>query len=49
MEHEMIYVCEVCGHIHDEEVDGKFDELPKYANCPECGVDAREAYLPQEI
>jgi len=23
---------------------GKFEDLPKYANCPECGVDAREAY-----
>ena len=38
------YMCEVCGHIHDEETMGKLEDLPKYANCPECGVDAREAY-----
>ena len=38
------YMCEVCGHIHDEEIMGKLEDLPKYANCPECGVDAREAY-----
>ena len=38
------YACEVCGHIHDESVDGPMECLPKYANCPECGVDAREAY-----
>lgn len=39
-----IYVCEVCGHTHDESVDGKFEDLPAYANCPECGSDAREVY-----
>ena len=38
------YECEVCGHIHDEDVDGWFEDLPKYANCPECGSDAREVY-----
>lgn len=38
------YECEVCGHIHDEEFMGKFEDLPKYANCPECGSDAREVY-----
>lgn len=37
------YVCTVCGHIHDENVDGKFDDLPKYHNCPECGT-AKEDY-----
>lgn len=38
------YVCEVCGHIHDEAIDGKLENLPKFANCPECGSDAREVY-----
>lgn len=38
------YMCEVCGRIHDEETMGKLENLPKYALCPECGVDAREAY-----
>ena len=42
-----IYKCEVCGHIHDEEADGFVDDLPKYANCPKCGTDARESY--QEV
>lgn len=37
------YACEVCGHIHDEEHDGKFEELPKFYNCPECG-SAKEEY-----
>jgi rubredoxin len=37
------YVCMVCGHVHDEKTDGKFEELPKYFNCPECGC-AKEEY-----
>ena len=44
----MKYECEVCGHIHDEEFDGKLEDLPKFANCPACGTDAREAYKPIE-
>ena len=38
------YECEVCGYIHDEDVHGLLDDLPKYANCPACGTDARESY-----
>jgi len=38
------YVCDICGHIHDEEEMGKFEDLPKYAICPDCGADAREVY-----
>ena len=38
------YACEVCGHRHDEEVDGLLEDLPKYANCPDCGTDALESY-----
>ena len=34
------YECEVCGHIHE----GDLEDLPKFANCPECGSDAREVY-----
>lgn len=44
----MEYVCEVCGHVHDENTMGKFEDLPKYANCPECGTDARDSYKPME-
>ncbi len=45
----MVYECEVCGHIHDEAELGKLEDLPKYANCPECGSDAREVYKPIEL
>lgn len=38
------YECEVCGHVHDESTMGKLEDLPKYANCPDCGSDAREVY-----
>jgi len=31
------HVCIVCGHIHDEVVEGKWDELPDNFECPECG------------
>ena len=39
-----VYECEVCGHTHDESVSGKLEDLPKFANCPEFGSDAREVY-----
>ena len=33
------YVCTVCGHVYDEEVEGtKFEELPESWVCPLCGV-----------
>jgi rubredoxin len=32
------YVCVVCGHIHDEELEGVWNELPDDFLCPECGV-----------
>lgn len=33
------YVCTVCGHIYDEEVEGvKFEDLPEDWVCPLCGV-----------
>ena len=34
----MEHVCVVCGHIHDEELEGKWDELSVDFVCPECGV-----------
>ena len=43
------YKCEVCDHIHDEAVDGKLEDLPKFANCPSCGSDAREVYKEVEF
>jgi rubredoxin len=34
----MEYVCIVCGHVHDEQVEGKWAELSDDFACPECGV-----------
>jgi rubredoxin len=33
----MEHVCIVCGHVHDEAVEGKWAELPADFLCPECG------------
>ena len=44
-----VYQCEVCDHVHDESVDGKLEDLPKFANCPSCGSDAREVYKEVEF
>ncbi|MBR1983296.1 MAG: rubredoxin [Clostridia bacterium] len=35
----MKYVCDVCGYVYDEEVEGTpFSELPEDYACPLCGV-----------
>ena len=35
----MKYRCTVCGHIYDENEEGRtFDELPDNWVCPLCGV-----------
>jgi len=31
------HVCIVCGHVHDEATEGKWEELPDTFECPECG------------
>lgn len=36
------YICVVCGHIHNEEEEGKWDELPEDFLCPECGVSKND-------
>lgn len=36
------HVCIVCGHIHDEETEGKWDELAWDFECPECGCGKDE-------
>ncbi len=36
----MKYVCEVCGYIYDEEVEGvKWEDLPSDYECPLCSVN----------
>lgn len=32
------YVCVVCGHVHDEVLEGVWEDLPDDFECPECGV-----------
>jgi len=37
------YVCDVCGHEYDEEKEGKkWEDLPKFWLCPECGCHKDE-------
>ena len=43
----MDYFCIVCGHVHDEDTEGKWDELPSDFLCPECGV-GKEDYVVME-
>ena len=40
-------ICIVCGHIHDEELEGKWETLPDIFTCPECGV-GKEDYVVME-
>ena len=37
-----VYVCGVCGHEHNEETAGKFDQLPQFYLCPECSCHKDE-------
>ena len=39
----MSQVCIVCGHVHDEDYEGKWNELPEDFECPECGA-GKDAY-----
>jgi len=32
-----IHVCVICGHEHNEELEGKWEELSNTFVCPECG------------
>jgi rubredoxin len=34
---EQQYVCGVCGHVHDELTEGKWETLSDNFICPECG------------
>jgi rubredoxin len=41
----MEHVCVVCGHVHDEELEGLWSELPEDFSCPECGVGKEDYEL----
>jgi rubredoxin len=38
------HICVICGHIHDEELEGEWDKLPEDFVCPECGCN-KEDYV----
>ena len=39
------HVCVVCGHEHDEVVEGKWETLPEEFLCPDCGCGKEEYYV----
>lgn len=39
---DLIYICVVCGHEHNEATEGIWEELPDDFTCPECGVGKDE-------
>ena len=44
----MIYVCQVCGYVYDEEAEGvKFEDLPDTYECPLCSV-GKDQFSPEE-
>jgi rubredoxin-NAD+ reductase len=36
------YHCIVCGHVHNEELEGKWEELGDEFLCPECGCGKQD-------
>ena len=42
---EQVYICVVCGHEHNEELEGKWDDLDESFTCPECGCGKDEYYV----
>jgi rubredoxin len=34
----MEHVCIVCGHVHNDKLEGVWEELGEDFTCPECGV-----------
>ena len=41
------YVCDVCGYVYDEEVEGvKFEDLDDDYVCPLCGV-GKDQFSPE--
>jgi rubredoxin len=40
------HVCVVCGHVHNEAVEGEWNSLPDDFECPDCGV-GKDDYVTQ--
>ena len=34
----IVPTCVICGHEHNEELEGSWDSLPEDFQCPECGA-----------
>ena len=43
-----VHMCTACGHVHDEDSEGKWDDLPDTFVCPECDV-GKEHYEQLEL
>ena len=41
----MEHVCIVCGHVHNEVLEGHWESLPADFICPECGVSKEDYEL----
>jgi rubredoxin len=39
------HICVVCGHVHDDQAEGKWEELSDEFQCPECGVGKEDYYI----
>ena len=39
---EKQHICIVCGHVHDDAVEGAWDSLPETFECPECGCSKED-------
>lgn len=39
------HVCIICGHNHDEEIEGKWEELPEDFKCPVCESPKAEYFM----
>ena len=39
------HICVVCGHVHDEDIEGQWETLPEDFQCPDCGVGKEDYYV----
>ena len=37
-----VMVCTICGHEHDPDVEGEWEDLPDNFECPECGCGKQD-------
>ena len=39
------HVCIICGHVHDEEIEGDWDFLPDDFTCPICDAPKDDYFM----